>query len=165
MKISLGENVKLSWLCICFYFIIIFLLLVVAAFLFCFLFENMYIEGIYEKYEIKIPMGPFDAKFGGGERYLYNEEVRLETLYYAKDLTYLIKKYNFKSTDDEIKEFNNLKEILLDKLNTDNRQKAEEYLSSDFQSCYYKFIENEKGILLLIYIKRDQIIYCIEIMK
>ena len=158
MKKSLDKYVKNFCLLIC--------IIIVTILLYCIgsvlLFFNMYIEHIYVKYEIKIPMGSFDAKYGGGERYLYNEEVSVDTIYYTKEVDYLIKKYNFENVDSESKEFKDLSEKIINKLNTENKEKVEEYLSKDFQDAYYKFIENENGKLLLIYIKSEQMIWCIE---
>lgn len=158
MKKSLDKYVKKICLLIC--------IIIVTILLYCIgsilLFFNMYIEHIYVKYEIKIPMGSFDAKYGGGERYLYNEEVSIDTIYYTKEVDYLIKKYNFENIDSESKEFKDLSGKIINELNTENKEKVKEYLSKNFQDAYYKFIENENGKLLLIYFKSEQTILCIE---
>lgn len=127
-----------------------------------FLFFNMTIDDIYEKYDLEIPMGSFDAKYGGGERYLYNDEVRVDTIYYTKNVDYLIKKYDFENVEFNSEIYNDLKEKIIDNLNSENKKQVEEYLSNDFQTGYYKYVENENGKLLLIYVKNEQTIYCIE---
>ena len=70
----------------------------------------MSIPHIEEKYDIQIPLGSFDAKYGGGERYLVNDEVDIRATYYTKNIDYLIKKYNFINIGNDNKLLDNLKE-------------------------------------------------------
>lgn len=127
-----------------------------------FIFSNMSIPHIEEKYDIQIPLGSFDAKYGGGERYLVNDEVDIRATYYTKNIDYLIKKYNFINIGNDNKLLDNLKEKIIEDLSHENKEQVEEFFSQNFYGFYYKLIENENGKLLLIYDNESQTIYIIE---
>ena len=127
-----------------------------------FIFSNMSIPHIEEKYDIQIPLGSFDAKYGGGERYLVNDEVDVSSIYYTKNVDYLIKKYNFINIGNDNKLLDNLKEKIIEDLSHENKEQVEEFFSQNFYGFYYKLIENENGKLLLIYDNESQTIYIIE---
>lgn len=127
-----------------------------------FIFSNMSIPHIEEKYDIQIPLGSFDAKYGGGEDYLVNDEVEISSVYYTKNVDYLIEKYNFINIGNDNKLLDNLKEKIIEDLSDENKEQVKEFLSQSFYDFYYKIIENENGKLLLIYDNESQTIYIIE---
>ena len=127
-----------------------------------FIFSNMSIPHIEEKYDIQIPLGSFDAKYGGGEDYLVNDEVEISSVYYTKNVDYLIEKYKFININNDDKLLDNLKEKITQHLSSENNEKVKEFLSQSFYDFYYKIIENENGKLLLIYDNKSQTIYIIE---
>lgn len=127
-----------------------------------FIFSNMSIPHIEEKYDIQIPLGSFDAKYGGGEDYLVNDEVEISSVYYTKNVDYLIEKYNFININNDDELLDNLKEKITQHLSSENNEKVKEFLSQSFYDFYYKIIENENGKLLLIYDNKSQTIYIIE---
>ncbi len=158
MKKNLGKYIKIFSIILC--------SLIVHFIIFCIvsiiIFENMNIEDIDEKYDIEIPMGSFDAKYGSGEKILYNDKIKIYTLYYTKKLDYLIKKYNFKNINHNDQLLNDLTEKITNNLSSENKEVVQKYLSKDFQNIYYKFIENKNGKILLFYDNNSQTIYCIE---
>ena len=127
-----------------------------------FIFSTMSIPHIEEKYDIQIPLGSFDAKYGGGEDYLVNDEVEISSVYYTKNVDYLIEKYKFININNDDKLLDNLKEKITQHLSSENNEKVKEFLSQSFYDFYYKIIENENGKLLLIYDNKSQTIYIIE---
>ena len=127
-----------------------------------FIISNMSIPHIEEKYDIQIPLGSFDAKYGGGEDYLVNDEVEISSVYYTKNVDYLIEKYNFININNDDELLDNLKEKITQHLSSENNEKVKEFLSQNFYGFYYKLIENENGKLLLIYDNESQTIYIIE---
>lgn len=127
-----------------------------------FIISNMSIPHIEEKYDIQIPLGSFDAKYGGGEDYLVNDEVEISSVYYTKNVDYLIEKYNFININNDDELLDNLKEKITQHLSSENDEKVKEFLSQSFYDFYYKIIENENGKLLLIYDNKSQTIYIIE---
>lgn len=127
-----------------------------------FIISNMSIPHIEEKYDIQIPLGSFDAKYGGGEDYLVNDEVEISSVYYTKNVDYLIEKYNFININNDDELLDNLKEKITQHLSSENNEKVKEFLSQSFYDFYYKIIENENGKLLLIYDNKSQTIYIIE---
>lgn len=126
------------------------------------LFNSMTIDEYREKYELRIPLGSFDAKYGGGERLVDKGEIRIEALYYTKNVDYLIEKYNFiplNYDDDSLKDLANK---ISHNLSVENKDKVEKYLNEEFYANYYLFVENKNGKLLLLYDNNSKIIYCIE---
>lgn len=127
-----------------------------------FIFSTMSIPGFEERYDIQIPLGSDDAKYGGSETYLDNDEVDVSSIYYTKNVDYLIKKYNFINIGNDNKLLDNLKEKIIEDLSDENKEQVEEFFSQNFYDFYYKLIENENGKLLLIYDNESQTIYAIE---
>lgn len=135
---------------------------IVILFVMSILFDSMTIDEYREKYELRIPLGSFDAKYGGGERLVNNEEISIEALYYTKNVDYLIEKYNFiplNYDDDLLKDLTNK---ISYNLSVENKDKVEKYLNEEFYVNYYLFVENKNGKLLLLYDNNSKIIYCIE---
>lgn len=127
-----------------------------------FIFSTMSISRFEERYDIQIPLGSFDAKYGGGETYLDNDEVDVSSIYYTKNVAYLIERYNFVNIGNDDSLLENLKEKIIEDLSDENKEQVEEFFSQNFYGFYYKLIENENGKLLLIYDNENQIIYAIE---
>ncbi len=154
MKKNLKKYVKRILICSLSIFLIFFICDLIVFF--------FSIDRFILKYDVYIPLGSFDAYGGGGERILESEEVDIATLYYTMDVDYLIKKYNFLETESNDSELIYVIEKIESNVSSENKEKIEEYLQIIPKNCYYLFIENENGKLLLFMDRGFHAIYYIE---
>ena len=148
------KNLKRIFICLLGLFIILFIWFI------CYFVVSFFsIDRFIQKYDVYIPLASFDM---GARRILENEEVEITTLYYTRNVNYLIKKYEFVEIESNDSELIHVIEKIESNVSSENKEKIEEYLQTLPENCYYLFIENENGKLLLFMDRGFRAIYYIE---
>lgn len=119
------------------------------------------IPSFKEEYNLHIPMGSIDAPYGGAQSIIDNNEFEYQIFYYKKDISYILKKNHFYSLNGyeiEDKVFV-IKEFAFS-FSEENYTLAYDNIIENLNNDYYYYnMNNEKGNILLIYNKKDNIIH------